>query len=219
MEPGSKKAVAKGVIVGFAFLTISFIAYKFWFLRIVPRKIPHNPNVLVSPAMGEVIAVRPFNEKALIELKDGAEAGAITLWTTDVADAGTIISIKLSLNDVHHQRAPIDSTVLSITHTDGSFKNAIVMPDTKITRYENEHNEILLQAGDFKYKIIQIAGFVARRIVDYVAPGQKVAQGDILGTIKMGSQVVVILPKEITVTVKVGDLLTDGETIIGKINA
>jgi phosphatidylserine decarboxylase len=219
MEPGTKKIIIKTALISTGLFIVSFISYRLWFMRMPARKVPHDPNVLVSPAMGEVISVKPYNAKVLVELKDGVEAGAIQLWTTDVAPSGTIISIKLSLNDVHFQRTPIDSTVVSITHTQGSFNNAIVLAnEDSITRYENEHNEILLQASGFKYKVIQIAGFVARRIEDYVSAGQKVLQGDILGVIKMGSQVVIVLPKQINVVVKAGDRLIDGETIIGKLS-
>jgi phosphatidylserine decarboxylase len=67
-----------------------------------------------------------------------------------------------------------------------------------------------------KYKVIQIAGFLARRIVDMTVPNQVVKQGDVIGLIKLGSQVTVLLPHDVTVLVKNGDVTVDGETILGK---
>ncbi|HLP20330.1 MAG TPA: phosphatidylserine decarboxylase, partial [Chitinophagales bacterium] len=66
-----------------------------------------------------------------------------------------------------------------------------------------------------KYKVVQIAGFVARRIVDYTANEQEVKQGDVIGLIKFGSQVSVLLPHDVAVDVKVGDVTIDGESILG----
>ena len=85
------------------------------------------------------------------------------------------------------------------------------------TRFENEHNEMLFEsASGKKYKVVQIAGFLARRIEDYVQTEQQVKQGEIIGLIKLGSQVTVIFPHDVTPIVKVGEVTIDGETVIGK---
>lgn len=84
-------------------------------------------------------------------------------------------------------------------------------------RFENEHNEILVANtnGD-KFKLVQIAGFVARRIVDFVEPNQEKKTGELIGLIKLGSQVTVILPNNYLPKVEVGETVIDGETILGE---
>lgn len=200
---------------------LSYLFYKIYFLRRPARNIPNSNKVFVSPANGHVISVRPFNSDSIIETKDepADERGAIKILASDVASSGTIVSIRLQLTDVHYQRAPISGQVLSVDYTQGSFKNAIVVPTEDGTRYENEHNAILLQSeAGLKYKVVQIAGILARGIECIVKPSQMVNQGEILGRIIIGSQVSVVFPSSVKIAVKVGDAVIDGETVIGTIN-
>ena len=131
--------------------------------------------------------------------------------------AGTIISIQMDVTNVHFQRAPVAGKVLTETYTHGSFHNAVQMSNDYGIRFENEHNEILMETpSGKKYKVIQIAGFLARRIVDMTVPNQVVKQGDVIGLIILGSQVTVLLHHDIIVLVKNGDVTVDCETILGK---
>jgi phosphatidylserine decarboxylase len=68
-----------------------------------------------------------------------------------------------------------------------------------------------------RFRVIQIAGFLVRRIVSYIEPGDEVEQGEIIGLIKFGSQVTIIFDKNVEVLVKEGDKVIDGETILGKL--
>lgn len=199
-----------------AFFCLFCIAfYRLWFLRQPERNIPHNPTEFVSPANGKVVSVRHWNTADLIETK--GELGAIHLWTSEVDTAGTIISIQMNPLNVHYQRAPQDSKLLKEIYTKGSFHNAVSMSNEYGIRFENEHNEMLFETkSGKKYKVIQIAGFMARRIVEYLNPDQTVTQGEVIGLIKLGSQVTVILPHDVAVTTQVGDIVTDGETVLGK---
>jgi phosphatidylserine decarboxylase len=65
-----------------------------------------------------------------------------------------------------------------------------------------------------KFKVIQIAWFLARRIVPYLQIGQSVKQGDVIGLIKMGSQVTIIFDKNIKVEAKVGDIVHEWVTVL-----
>lgn len=219
-EAGGKNVVLKTLAYAAGFFGISYLFYKLYFLRTPSRKIPNNNQVFVSPANGRVLSVRKFNSESFIETKDSpiTERGAIKILTSDVASSGTVITIKLQITDVHYQRAPIAGKVISLDYVQGSFKNAVFVPQEQGSRYENEHNSILLETeSGLRYKVVQIAGFVARVIESMVTPLQIVNQGDIIGLIKLGSQVTVILPASVVVMVKEGDLLIDGETIIGKL--
>ncbi len=189
------------------------VYYRVWFLRQPDRNIPNNPAVYVSPANGVVVSVTRWTAENLLVNK--GEFGVINVWTEDVDTAGTMISIQMDPANVHFQRAPQAGKLLSERYTKGDFNNAVVMSNEYGTRFENEHNEMLFEsASGKKYKVVQIAGFLARRIEDYVTPEQKVKQGEVIGLIKLGSQVTVILPHDVTVKAKVGDITIDGESII-----
>jgi len=65
-----------------------------------------------------------------------------------------------------------------------------------------------------KYKVVQIAGFLARRIEDYLQPNQSLHQGDVIGLIKFGSQITVVLPHTAKVLAKKNEVVVDGESVL-----
>ncbi|MCW3127358.1 MAG: phosphatidylserine decarboxylase [Bacteroidetes bacterium] len=201
-----------------AIVLVFVLFYKFWFLRQPARHVPHDNHVFVSPANGKVVSVTSWNKDYLAVTK--GKYGLINVWAADVDTSGYMVSIQMDPTHVHYQRSPIDAKIISHSHIKGSFNNALGSDNPYGIRFENEHNEILIQANDSsRYKIIQIAGFMARRIEDYVKPDQDVKQGDVIGLIKLGSQVTVILPHNTKVNVQVGQTVIDGETVIGDITA
>lgn len=170
--------------------------------------------MFVSPANGTIVSITHWNTDSLLIRKE--EHGAINVWTSDVDTAGTIVSIQLNIANVHYQRAPVAGRVISEKYVRGSFHNAVSMSNEYGIRFENEHNEFLMESpAGSKYKVIQIAGLLARRIVSYERPGDQVKQGDVIGLIKLGSQVTVIFPHDVLVTAKIGEEVVDGETMIG----
>jgi phosphatidylserine decarboxylase len=201
------------LVVALVIAGLLFAYYEIWFLRKPDRNIPYNNSVFVSPANGVVVSVKKWDGVMLKELK--GELGAINVWTKDVDTAGTVISIQMDPTHVHFQRAPAAGKVLAEKYTRGNFNNAIVMSNEYGIRFENEHNEILMETvSGKKYKVIQIAGFVARRIEEYVNPNQRVKQGEVIGLIKLGSQVTIILPHDVQIKVHKGQTTIDGETVI-----
>lgn len=206
--------ILKRSLIAIVVIVVALVAYyRIWFLRMPDRNIPNNNSVFVAPANGVVVSVNRWDAASLTILKK--QFGIINVWTKDVDTAGTIISIQMDPTNVHFQRAPIAGKVVSERYTKGNFNNAVVMSNNFGIRFENEHNEFLMETATGKrYKVIQIAGFVARRIVDYTHPNQEVKQGEVIGLIKLGSQVTIILPHDITVLAKKGDITIDGETII-----
>lgn len=186
--------------------------YRFWFLRLPERKFDENPKVIVSPANGLVASVSAYND-SFLEVSKG-KYGIINVWTKDVDTAGTIISIVMNVTNVHYQRAPMSSKVIAHQYTKGKFNNAVANDNPFGIRFENEHNEILFESPEGKrVKIIQIAGLLARRIVDFVQPQQQVKKGEVVGLIKLGSQVTIILPKGVKTKVQAGQTILDGEPI------
>jgi phosphatidylserine decarboxylase len=191
--------------------------YKFWFLRQPARHTPHDNHLFISPANGKVVSITRWNKDFLAITKE--KYGLISVWAKDVDTAGYMISIQMDPTHVHYQRSPLDAQIISHQHVPGSFNNALGSDNPYGIRFENEHNEILIQTVDSsRYKIIQIAGFMARRIEDYIQLGQQVKQGDVIGLIKLGSQVTVILPHNVKVDTKVGETVIDGESVLGEVS-
>jgi phosphatidylserine decarboxylase len=123
-----------------------------------------------------------------------------------------MISIVMTPLDVHFQKSPISGIVKMVKHTKGKHRNALSKKLNLETYAENEHQEFIVE-GDFKLKIIQIAGMVARRTVSLVHELQQVQKGQDLGLIRFGSQVTLIMPK-LELKVKEGDKVRAGQTII-----
>lgn len=193
-----------------AVAVVLWLFWKFVFMRNPARRSPAGNNI-VAPADGKVIDVIPFDGQAVELFKGNHRAlGLIKTMTSDVAPQGTIVSIFMSPLNVHFNRAPMAGTVLSVKHQVGRFLPA----NTMHAGLENEKTEILLRHGSVTLKMIQVAGFLARRIETTVKDGQSVTKGQVVGVIKLGSQVTLVLPSTVTVTIKKGERVTAGETIV-----
>ncbi len=209
----AKKIILSALSV-IVILVISFSAwYRFGFLRMPERIIPDAPTSFVSPANGEVIAIHFWHGDSLVvekELRD-----AMTTFTGSLGDSGYIVSIMLQINDVHYQRAPINARLVEKKYQPGKFNSAVKHLNRFGIRFENEYNELLFETENgTRFKVIQIAGYVARRIEDFLETGQPVKQGEVIGVIKLGSQVTMVFPHNVNLKIKEGDYVIDGETII-----
>jgi phosphatidylserine decarboxylase len=184
-------------------IILSLLFYKFVFLRDPERKIPPGNNI-VAPADGKIINIVKI-KKGNLKIKKGF--GKVL---SNISSESYLISIFMSLFNVHVNRAPLKGEIISIKHNKGKFFMAF---DTKKSLL-NENNEITMKTKIGKIKIIQIAGFLARRIQCFVKKNQKVNKGKRIGRIVIGSQVTIILPKKVKLSVKVGNKVKAGETII-----
>lgn len=164
------------------------------FFRNPNRKINIHHNSIIAPADGKVIAVETVIETRFLNRPMQK------------------ISIFMSLFNVHMNRSPITATVKDQKHTIGKFRFA----NHDKASLDNEQNALLLETSDNRlFVLIQIAGWVARRIVCYPQKGDKLRAGDIYGLIKFGSRVDLYLPSESKVRVNIGDRVKAGRTIIG----
>ncbi len=112
--------------------------------------------------------------------------------------------------NVHINRSPIQGQVTKVTYSKGKFLPVNTFENGLV----NEKNEILItnkQLG--KVKVIQIAGFLARRIECYVKEKEKLAKGQRIGLINLGSQVTLILPTTVKLIVNKGDKVKGGDII------
>ncbi len=195
-----------------ALIALAALAFYFFIFRRDPaRKIPQGAGI-VSPADGKVIAIYRSKELSKLEIKKGL-LGKIRSHCSDVADDCIIISIMMTPLDVHFQRSPIGGKVISIKPQRGTFLNAVATKNLNIL--ENEKNEILIQ-GSHRVKVIQVAGFLARRIKCFVAEGQHVEKGQKIGFIDLGSQVTLLLPASVHLAIQPGQRVKAGETIIAQ---
>ncbi len=168
-----------------------FIAY---FFRNPRREIPDLQNVILSPADGRIIHVGECREDRFLKEK------------------ALKVSIFMSLFDVHLNRAPVSGKVLERNYLPGRFLVANVEKSSLL----NEQNAVILETEDrYKILLIQIAGFVARRIVCYAKAGDTLGKGEIFGLIRFGSRVDLYLPPEVKPIVRVGQHVKGGESIIG----
>jgi len=196
------------LIVVALFYILYLVFKQFYFLRDPVRAIPHGDN-LVSPADGKVIQILDTGDKEL-KIKKGL-LGKIEAMCSDIAKECYVISIFMSPLNVHINRTPMTGKIISVKHTKGKFFNAGNLEKSLM----NEKNEIIIENKKIKIKIIQIAGFLARRIECFVKKDQKILKGQRIGLINLGSQVTVIMPKKVKPAIKIGQKIKAGSSIIG----
>jgi len=192
----------------FLVITAALVLFLLNFYRDPKRTIPKGSNI-VAPADGRVISIIDTT-KASIMVKKGL-LGKIKTYT--ISKQCYVISIFMSPFNVHINRAPIEGVVKSVKHTKGSFFRAYDLEKS----FENEKNEIVIQNKKIKVKVIQIAGFLARRIKCYVKANQKVNKGERIGMIALGSQTSIIIPRGVELKVNANDKVKAGQTIIASL--
>ena len=192
--------------------TLLLLLFLLNFYRDPERKVPEGNNI-VSPADGKIISILKVKDEA-ININKGF-LGKIQTLTKDVAKECYVISIFMSPLDVHVNRAPVGGKIVSIKHEKGKYFAAFDIKKSLI----NEKNEITIKNEKIgKIKVIQIAGFLARRIVCSVNKNEKINKTQRIGKIVLGSQVILILPFEkIWLKARKGQKVVGGETIIAKI--
>jgi phosphatidylserine decarboxylase len=177
-----------------AFFSVFFLFFFLFFFRNPKRFSNEPPETLLSPADGKVTEIR--------EIKEGDFLGFEAIR----------VSIFMSLASVHVNRSPGRGRIARIEHRPGKFELAW---KTEVDR-ENERNYIVIEGPDEKLLVVQIAGFLARRITSYVREGQSVKRGDPLGIIAFGSRVDIYFPKSYECVVKLHEMVKAGTTPLAR---
>ena len=172
------------------FVVVLFMAF---FFRDPKRVPPSDPDVVVSPADGRVTRIGP------------AAAGA---------DAPNVISIFLSPLDVHINRSPIPGKIVDMIYSPGKF----LMATNEKASLVNEQNALTIQGEKITVVCKQIAGILARRVVCWKGKGDNLGLGERFGMIKFSSRTDVLLPASVKITVKEGERVRGGTTVIGRIS-
>jgi phosphatidylserine decarboxylase len=189
-------AATAAVLFGWWYVALPFAllaAFMAYFFRDPERAAPDDDSIVVSPADGRVTRV------------ERAEAGN--------PQSPTVVSIFLSPFDVHVNRSPIAGEITNVTYTKGRFLIA--------TREEasvvNEQNSLTIRGEAMTVVCKQIAGVLARRIVCWKNAGDRVKAGERFGLIKFSSRTDLILPPEVDVSLKVGERVRGGLSVVGRL--
>ncbi|HET8579686.1 MAG TPA: phosphatidylserine decarboxylase family protein [Nitrospiraceae bacterium] len=167
-----------------------------WFFRNPRRFVPKGAQVIVAPGDGRVMAIEQEYEPRFLK------------------EQGIRLSIFLNIFDVHVNRIPCDGRVEEVVYQPGRFL-AANRPDATL---RNEQNALMIRtASGVRVLCVQVAGVLARRIVCWASPGEKVTRGERFGLIRFGSRMDTFLPLSTILRVAVGDCVKGGETILGEL--
>ncbi len=167
-------------------LLAGFVSY---FFRNPARSIPEGARLVVSPADGKIVKVAGAGEGP----EDQCQ-----------------VSIFLNIFDVHVNRAPIEGELEKLTYRRGRFKVASKVEASRV----NEQNILTIRGPGATLVMKQIAGLIARRVVCWKKAGEKMRRGEVIGLIRFGSRVDLLLPKDANVLVHVGDRVRGGSSVI-----
>ena len=207
-HPAGRPFIMAGLIallLGFAlgawliWLGLVFTLFCLYFFRDPERHPPPRDHLLLAPADGRVVAVRPAAPPPELGLTTGPR------WK---------VSIFLSVLNVHVNRVPASGVITRIAYRHGAFLSA---GQDKASE-ANERNALAIRLPDgHEIAVVQIAGLIARRILCSVREGDPVTAGDRFGIIRFGSRTDLYLPEGVRPLVTEGQTMIGGETVIAEL--
>lgn len=175
-------------------VTIGLLIFIISFFRIPRRTLTINENAIIAPADGKVVAIE--------------EVQADEYFT----DRRIQVSIFMSPLNVHVNRNPVTGDVVYSQYHKGKY---LVAWHPKSST-ENERHTVVYRKNGKEVLAKQIAGALAKRIVNYLSAGQSVNQTEEMGFIKFGSRVDLLLPLDAKIKVKIGDKPQGGVTVVAE---
>lgn len=175
----------------FAF-TLVLLLFVISFFRIPKRKLTNDNNAIIAPADGKVVAIEEVKADEYFN------------------DRRIQVSIFMSPLNVHVNRNAVSGDVVYSQYHKGKY---LVAWHPKSST-ENERHTVVYRHSGKEILVKQIAGALAKRIINYLKPGQQVKQGEEMGFIKFGSRVDLLLPLGSKVQVKIGDRPKGGVTVV-----
>ena len=168
-----------------------------WFFRNPSRTVPTAAGTVVSPADGKLVQIQRIDDP---ELGRSVQFG-----------------IFLSIFNVHANRASLPGRVVGVRYRPGKFLNALRPESSR----ENENLDLVLEPAEpigGRFRIRQITGQFARRIVCWASPGQRLGRGEMYGMIKLGSRTELIVPdhEAIRIVASIGDKVSAGSTTLAR---
>lgn len=182
-------------IIDILFLTILFIfLVTIYFFRVPSRCFPRKNNIIYAPCDGKVVVIEKTLEKEFYNNKR------------------IQVSVFMSPLDVHNNVYPILGEIVYTKYHPGKFLFAW---NPKAST-KNERSTIVIENNKISVLCRQIAGALARRIITYSKPKEKINSADEMGFIKFGSRVDLFLPIGTKIEVKIGSKVVGGQSIIAK---
>ncbi len=177
-------------------LSLSLYVFILFFFRLPSRQLQPDPGLIYAPADGKVVVIEETVENEYFK------------------DQRLQISIFMSPFNMHSNRYPVSGSVKQVYYHPGKYMVAWHPKSSEL----NERSSVVIETENGTEILVrQIAGAVARRIVTYAKPGQKVTQGGELGFIKFGSRVDVFLPLGTEIEVPILQHVKANKSIIAKI--
>jgi phosphatidylserine decarboxylase len=165
------------------------------FFRLPSRTLTTGKHLVVAPADGKVVVIEETTDPEYFH------------------DRRLQISVFMSPANVHVNRCPVDGEVVYTKYHKGKY---LVAWDPKSST-ENERHSVVLKTDKGEVLVKQIAGALAKRISNYLSKGQQVKQNEELGFIRFGSRVDLLLPAGTKVSVKIGDKVKGGVTVLAEL--
>lgn len=183
-------------------VALLFMGWALWFFRDPARVTPPGQDQVISPADGKVIKVDMAPMP--VQLREPG-AAAVPMQR---------IAIFLNVFNVHVNRVPAAGKITKVVYSPGKFFNASM---DKASELNERSVALLTDPRGRQIAFAQIAGWVARRIVNHLREGQTVQAGERFGLIRFGSRAEIYLPAETEILVQVGDRVVAGETLMAKL--
>jgi phosphatidylserine decarboxylase len=174
------------------FLTLGLLLFIISFFRVPRRQLMLGSNLVVCPADGKVVVIEEVYDEEYFK------------------DKRLQVSIFMSPANVHQNRTPVAGEVVYNQYHKGKY---LVAWHPKSST-ENERHSVVIRHAKGEILVKQIAGALAKRIVNYLSVGQKVEQSAEMGFIKFGSRVDVLLPPDAKVSVKINEVVKGGVTVL-----
>ncbi len=165
------------------------------FFRDPPRQIPDAPDAVICPADGKVIALGEVEDPYLKR-------------------PSKRVSVFMNVFNVHSNRSPVAGKIMERWYSRGKFVNASLDKAS----LDNERNALWIRTDQGQdVVVVQVAGLIARRILCYVQPGERIARGERYGFIRFGSRVDVYLPREARFEASLGDSVKGAADVIARL--
>ncbi|MFT3681885.1 MAG: phosphatidylserine decarboxylase family protein [Ferruginibacter sp.] len=174
------------------FITLGLLLFLVSFFRIPNRRLTIDEKAIIAPADGKVVVIEETVDDEYFKTKR------------------LQVSIFMSPANVHVNRNPLNGEVVYNQYHKGKY---LVAWHPKSST-ENERHSVVIKKDGTEVLVKQIAGALAKRIVNYLQVGQKVRQGDEMGFIKFGSRVDLLLPVGTKVNVELNQVVQGGVTVI-----
>ncbi len=176
-------------------ITLGLLLFMISFFRVPKRQLTTGDGLIIAPADGKVVVIEEAFDEEYFK------------------DKRLQVSVFMSPANVHQNRTPVAGEVVYNQYHKGKY---LVAWNPKSST-ENERHTVVIRSTKAEILVKQIAGALARRIINYLQVGEKVEQSAEMGFIKFGSRVDILLPPNAEIKVKLNEVVKGGVTVLAKI--